>query len=215
MIKGIIFDLDGVIVTTDDYHYAAWKKLADNENIYFDREINNRLRGVSRLESLNIILEKADKFYSDQEKNILVYEKNKMYRDSLKKLSSKDVIPGILELLDFAKSKNLFLAIGSSSRNAKYILEKIKLDKAFDVIIDGNCISKSKPDPEVFSKACKELNLDPKDCIVIEDAISGIEAAKAAGTIAVAISSATESELADYRLNSIKDFKDLLIKELL
>lgn len=215
MIKGIIFDLDGVIVTTDNFHYLAWKSIAEKENIYFDHKINNRLRGVSRSESLEIILEKANKLYSEKEKSKLVYEKNIMYRASLEELSSTDILPGILELLDLARNKGLLLAIGSSSRNAKFILEKIGLDKAFDAIVDGNCITKSKPDPEVFTKACHKLKLEPKNCIVIEDATSGIEAAKSAGTIAVAISNARESNLADYKIDSISDFKTLLIDKLL
>ena len=141
MIKGIIFDLDGVIVSTDKYHYAAWKQLADRENIFFDEQINNRLRGVSRRESLNIILERASKQYSEAEINEMLEYKNQIYRASLVNITPKDILPGVKELLNYLTINGIKKAIGSSSKNTMLILERIGLSDCFDVIVDGTMIS--------------------------------------------------------------------------
>ena len=205
MIKGVIFDLDGVIVSTDHYHYLAWKKMADLENIPFDETINHRLRGVSRMESLNIILEQANKEYSQAEKEKLTEFKNELYKKSLDDLSANDLLPGIMDLLESLKSKGLKIAIGSSSKNAKKILQKIGLEHYFDAVSDGTNITKSKPDPEVFLIAAKRIGLDPKECAVVEDAHSGIEAAKAANMVAVATGDAKTSSLKDADLENLLD----------
>lgn len=204
--KGLIFDLDGVIVATDEYHYLAWKKIADEENIYFDREINNRLRGVSRMDSLEIILEKSNKKYTQEEKISLATKKNEIYKEFLKKeLTPNNILPGVKELMEYCKGKGFKTAIGSSSKNTKLILEKIGLLNSFDAIVDGNDISKSKPDPEVFLLAAKRLNLLPQECYVIEDALSGIEAAKKGGMVAIAIKDAKKSSIADIKVNNLKE----------
>lgn len=208
MIEAVIFDLDGVIVTTDNFHYLAWKKIADKENIYFDELINNRLRGVSRRESLEIILERAHKEYSEEEKLALMEEKNNYYLNFLTTLNKDDILPNVLEVINSLKAKNIKIAIGSSSRNAKFILNQIGLLNTFDAISDGNDITKSKPDPEVFLVAAKKLNVSPANCIVIEDAISGIEAAKNAGMLAVGIGDATNSDLCDVKINNIIEILD-------
>jgi beta-phosphoglucomutase len=205
MIKGVIFDLDGVIVSTDHYHYLAWKKMADLENIPFDETINHRLRGVSRMESLNIILEQANKEYSQEEKEKLTEFKNELYKKSLDDLSANDLLPGIMDLLESLKSKGLKIAIGSSSKNAKKILHKIGLEHYFDAVSDGTNITKSKPDPEVFLIAAKRIGLDPIECAVVEDAHSGIEAAKAANMVAVATGDAKTSSLKDADLENLLD----------
>lgn len=205
MIKAAIFDLDGVIVSTDELHYKAWKKIADNENIYFDRNINERLRGVSRLESLEIILEKSTKKYTSEEKEELAESKNKLYREYLNDLSSKDILPGVNELLKAIKKYDIKISIGSSSKNARYILEKIGLIDMFDVIVDGNDISKSKPDPEVFIKARTKLNAIDSECIVFEDAVSGIEAANSANCISVAVGEIYNIPIARYGYKSIEE----------
>lgn len=185
--KAVIFDLDGVIVTTDEYHYKAWKRMADEEGIYFDREINENLRGVSRMESLEIILRKSEKVYSDEEKALLALRKNNYYRTLLDNITSKDILPGVENVLKGLKELGIKAAIGSSSKNAPVILERIGLNNCFDAIADGNGIKNSKPDPEVFLLAANLLDISPKECVVVEDAEAGIEAALAAGMKAVGV----------------------------
>jgi len=210
MIKAVIFDLDGVIVSTDDLHYKAWKHMADLEKIDFDKKINHRLRGVSRMESLNIILEKATKKYSDQEKEELSRIKNDYYVDLLNELTPNDILPNVNEVLIALREKGIKIAIGSSSKNAKNILNHIELSDMFDVIADGHDINHSKPAPDVFLIAAKRLGVDPKDCIVVEDAVAGIEAAKRADMIAVAVSDAKKSDLADYKFDHINALLSLI-----
>lgn len=210
MIEAVIFDLDGVIVSTDEFHYQSWLALAKKENIEFNKTINNRLRGVSRMESLEIILEKADKDYSEEEKISLTEYKNTIYRQSLKSLSPKDILPFAEELINFLKEEGIKVAIGSSSRNTKTILKQIQMNEMFDCIVDGNDIENSKPDPEVFLLGSKKLKVEPNNCLVIEDAVAGIEAAKAGGFIAVAINDAKNCALADYKIDSLKDVKSLI-----
>ena len=149
-IKAVIFDLDGVIVSTDNYHYRAWKKISDEEGIYFDRKINERLRGVSRMESLDIILEKANREYSQEEKNSFAERKNSLYRNLLEELTQNDILPGVMRVLEILKKNDIKVAIGSSSKNTEFILRKIGLHEYFDAISDGTQIKNSKPDPEVF-----------------------------------------------------------------
>jgi beta-phosphoglucomutase len=180
MIKGIIFDLDGVLVSTDEFHYYAWKMIADRENIYFDREINHRQRGVSRMESLGILLESSEKSYTDAQKNEMADTKNNEYRNLLKQLTPDDVLPGTLKILYQLKSRGIKLAVGSSSKNTPIILERTGLSKWFNAIADGNDITASKPDPQVFLIAAERLGLHVEDCLVVEDAIVGIEAARRA-----------------------------------
>ena len=212
MIKGVIFDLDGVIVSTDEYHYLAWKQLAEKEGIVFNKEINNRLRGVSRMESLEIILEKANKTYSNQEKQEMAEVKNNIYLDFLDELNPKSILSNAVEIIDYLKDEGIKVAIGSSSRNTKKILKQLGITDLFDAIADGNDITKSKPNPEVFFVACERLGLLPDECAVIEDAISGIEAAKAAGMTAIAINDAVKSEIADYRMKDLIEIKNLINK---
>ncbi len=208
-IKGVIFDLDGVIVTTDQLHYQAWAKMADKEKIYFNKEINNRLRGVSRLESLEIILEQAQRIYSEAEKQELMDYKNNRYVQLIQNLTPEDILPDVLEVLNTLKTWNYRIAIGSSSKNAKIILQQIGLLNTFDAIVDGTEITRSKPHPDVFLIAAQKLELKPTFCAVIEDAAAGIEAAKRAGMKAIAIGDAAKSNLADIRLNTIKDLLKL------
>lgn len=191
-IKGIIFDLDGVIVFTDHYHYLAWKKIADEMGIFFDEIINNRLRGVSRMESLEIILETYQGApLSDGEKLALAEKKNNFYRELLQQMCPNSVAPEVRSTLQTLRERGYRLSIGSSSRNTKTILERVGLMDAFDAISDGTNITRSKPDPEVFLKAAQFLGLEPKDCAVIEDAFSGIDAACAAGMLSVGIGAAS------------------------
>lgn len=209
--KGIIFDLDGVICSTDEYHYRAWKKLADRMNIPFDRKVNERLRGVSRMQSLEIILEAYHgPELSQDEKNKLAEEKNDVYRASLSDMSAGDLSTEVKETLETLRNIGLKLAIGSSSKNTKYILKQIGLEDFFDAISDGTNIVKSKPDPEVFLKAVEFIGEEPEDCLVIEDAEAGIDAAVAGGFDSAGIGSAVMYEKCTYQLNSFKDIIDIV-----
>lgn len=208
MIKGVIFDLDGVIVSTDSLHYNAWKKLADSEGIYFDEKINNRLRGVSRMESLDIILEKSNAVYSNTEKKMLAEIKNSTYVDLLDTLTESDIIDGIVSLCSDLKKRNIKIAIGSSSKNARLILRKLKLEFFFDAICDGNNIAISKPNPEVFLKAAKMLDLEPQECCVVEDALSGVEAAISANMMVFGVGEALKSNHKVYSLVKILNILD-------
>lgn len=203
--KAVIFDLDGVICFTDKYHYLAWKKMADGMGIYFDETINNRLRGVSRMESLEIILERCDKELTQEEKQALAEEKNKTYVELLGQMTEKDLSSEVKETLDSLRKSGLKLAIGSSSKNAKFILERLGLKDYFDAVSDGTNISKSKPDPEVFIKAAEFLHMAPADCLVVEDAKAGVEAAKAGGFDSAGLGEAAESEAVSHAMNSFSD----------
>lgn len=205
MIKGIIFDLDGVIVSTDHYHYLAWKSLADELHIPFDQKDNERLRGVSRMESLEIILEKSTKTYTDDQKKDFAQKKNTLYQDYLRNMTPEDLSPEVKETLENLRIKGFKLAVGSSSKNTMLILKQIGLDQFFDAISDGTMIEYSKPHPEVFLLAAKKLGLNPKECLVVEDAEAGCIAAKSATMKVAAISSAYGSIYANYHLNSFDD----------
>ena len=204
--KAIIFDLDGVICFTDEYHYRAWKVLADKLNTPFDRTINNRLRGVSRMASLEIILENyTGPKLSEEEKVALATEKNEIFRESLKQMSPADLSDEVRETMDALRAKGLKLAIGSSSKNTPFILKQIGLEGYFDAVSDGNNITHSKPDPEVFLKAAEFLGMDPANCLVVEDAKAGVEAATAAGMDSAAIGDAVQCGLATYNLTRFAD----------
>ena len=205
MIKGVIFDLDGVLVTTDELHYRAWLRLAEREGIYFDREINHCLRGVSRMDSLEIILERAEKNYTPEEKQEMASYKNAIYGKLLDGLTEADVLPGVVETLDGLEKRGILMAVGSSSKNAGKILDKTGLAGRFNAIADGTDITRSKPAPEVFLCAAQKLGIDPAECAVVEDAEAGIQAAKAGGMLACAVSDACKSPLADARLNELTD----------
>lgn len=208
--RGIIFDLDGVICHTDQYHYRAWKKIADQMGIYFDETINNRLRGVSRMESLEIILERYHGTpLSDSQKQALAEEKNEYYRELLQQMTPADLAEEVRTTLDALRTKGVRLAIGSSSRNTRTILERIGLGDYFDAISDGNNITRSKPDPEVFLKAADLLQLSPADCLVVEDAAAGIEAALRGGFDSAALGDAVQCGRATCNLRTFSDLNAL------
>lgn len=198
-ILGVIFDLDGVIVSTDNCHYLAWRKMADEEGIAFDRTVNERLRGVSRMESLAIILERAHKEYTEEEKLEMAARKNAYYVELIGSLTAEDILPGAMDVLKLLKEKGVKIAIGSSSRNTPIILKQIGLSDTFDAVADGNAIQNSKPDPEVFLLAAKLLGLEPANCLVVEDADAGIEAALAGGMRCLGVGSASQNERATFR----------------
>lgn len=181
MIRAVIFDLDGVLVSTDELHFQAWKQLADAEGIPFDRAINHRLRGVSRMESLEIILERAARTYTPEQKAALADAKNARYRELLSTLTPADALPGAAAITAALKERGVKIAVGSSSRNTSLILERLGWSDRFDAVVDGNDIQHSKPAPEVFVLAAKRLGVPPGRCLVVEDAVAGVEAARRAG----------------------------------
>ena len=196
----VIFDLDGVICYTDEYHYLAWKAMADELGVYFDRTINNRLRGVSRMASLEIVLENYDGELSQAEKEVLAQEKNERYKALLVKMSPADLSDEVKQTLDALRDRGCKLAIGSSSKNAPLILRQI----------DGNNISRSKPDPEVFLKAAQMLGIKPERCLVVEDAVAGAEAAHRGGMQAACVGDASQAGAGDYNMKSVKDLLEIL-----
>lgn len=209
--KGIIFDLDGVLCFTDEYHYLAWKEMADGLGIYFDRTINNRLRGVSRMASLEIVLERYDgPALSEEEKVTLATKKNDIYRSLLSRMSPADLSEEVKSTLDALRGRGYLLAIGSSSKNAPFILERIGLSGYFDAVSDGNNITRSKPDPEVFLKAAQFLSLDPAECLVVEDAVAGAEAGHAGGFTVACVGDAAEAKAGEYNLTSFSQLLEVL-----
>ena len=203
--EGIIFDLDGVICTTDHYHYLAWKALADRLGIPFNEKDNNRLRGVSRMASLEIILEKSDKAYTQEEKEAMATEKNDTYRQLLHQITTADLSQEVKSTLDQLRAQGCKLAIGSASKNTPFILERLGLGSYFDAVADGNCVTHSKPDPEVFLKAAEMLGLSPAVCLVVEDAHAGVEAAVAGGFECAAIGDAKDDPRATHHLSTFSD----------
>ncbi len=180
-IRGVIFDLDGVLVSTDEFHFQGWRRLAEEEGIPFSREDNHRQRGVSRMESLEVILEKSSRNYSDAEKEEMATRKNDYYRASLENLRPTDALPGAREMLEALRERGIKIAVGSSSKNTPMIMQKVDLKKYMDAVADGNDITHSKPHPEVFLLAAERLGLSPEECVVVEDAEAGVEAARRGG----------------------------------
>lgn len=204
-LRGIIFDLDGVIVSTDEQHYLGWQALADRLGIPFSREVNSRFRGVSRMACMNILEELGGKHYTDSEKIAYADWKNEYYRELLAQMSSDDLSQEVRSTLDALRARGLKLAVGSSSKNAKFILQRIGLSDYFDAVSDGTNISRSKPDPEVFLKAAEYLGLAPSDCLVVEDAVSGVEAAHAGGMKAATVGDAAGRGCGDFILSRFAD----------
>lgn len=201
--QAVIFDLDGVICFTDEYHYLAWKQMADSLGVYFDREINNRLRGVSRMESLEIVLERYEgPALSAERKAELAAMKNDIYRESLAQMSPADLSDEVRSTLDGLRGMGLKLAIGSSSKNTPFILGQLGLGGYFDAVSDGNNITRSKPDPEVFLKAAEMLGLEPSVCLVVEDAVSGAQAGRAGGFDVACVGDAAKARAGEYNMDS-------------
>lgn len=187
MIKGCLFDLDGVLVDTAKYHFLAWKRLADELDIAFTHEDNERLKGVSRMRSLDIILEIGQVTLEESQKITLADKKNEWYKEYIMKMDESEILSGVSQFLEHIRNKGIKIALGSASKNSPIILERTGLAKYFDAIVDGNDVSSAKPDPEVFLLGAEKLGLKPEDCLVFEDAQAGIEAAKAGGMKVVAV----------------------------
>jgi len=188
-LKACIFDLDGVIVDTAKYHYLAWKKLAVMLNIHFNEKDNERLKGVSRIASLDIILEIGGIKLDEKKKAEYAAMKNEWYLDYIRRMTPDEILAGSLELISELKNAGIKVALGSASKNTPLILERLGIEKLFDAVADGNIVSKAKPDPEVFIKAAEMVGVDPGDCVVFEDAIAGVEAALNAGMLCIGIGS--------------------------
>jgi beta-phosphoglucomutase len=213
--KAFIFDLDGVIVDTAKYHYLAWKKIADKLSIEFTHEHNELLKGVSRVRSLDIILELGKIEASQEDKNKWLFEKNENYLSYLVDMDNSEILPGVMPILDYLKEQKQLIALGSASKNARPILEKTGILSYFDVIVDGNDVSNAKPDPEVFLIAAKLLGVKPEDSIVFEDSVAGVQAANIGGMTSVGIGEAATLHEAKYLLKDFtqidKSFIDKLI----
>ena len=209
--ENVIFDLDGVLVSTDEYHYQAWKKIADEEGIYFDRAINNRLRGVSRMASLEIILERAEKNYTQAEKEELAQRKNRYYQELLGNLTTEDTLKGVRETLAGLRKNFVHIAVGSSSKNTMRILKQVGLENAFDAIADGTEITHSKPNPEVFLLAAQKLGAKPENCLVVEDAPAGVQAGVNAGMQVAGIGEAAKVSQVAFTLREIRDLLNIAV----
>ncbi|EAH4199302.1 beta-phosphoglucomutase [Listeria monocytogenes] len=190
-LKGVVFDLDGVITDTTHYHYLAWKKTAESIGIEFDEAFNENLKGVSRIDSLLLILKKdgRENDFTEEQIEALAADKNDFYVSLLKEITPADVLPGIKELIVDLKKQNLKCAIASVSKNARTVLSALEMEQEFDYIVDAAKITKSKPDPEIFVEACRGLGLETSEVVGIEDAQAGIEAINAAGIVSVGVGS--------------------------
>ena len=214
-LKAIIFDLDGVIVDTAKYHYLAWRELANQLGFDFTTEQNERLKGVSRVRSLEILLDIGKVHLEEDQKTKYLKEKNEQYLQYIAKMDHSEILPGIDDLLHYLKLNKVPFSLGSASKNARLILETLDLIDLFDVIVDGNDVSTAKPDPEVFLIAAKKLGVPPEDCIVIEDAQAGIEAANKAGMTSIGIGDATILHEADFMLSNTSELTIDFIQKLI
>lgn len=212
-IKALIFDLDGVLVSTDEQHYLGWQALADKLGIPFNRENNDRFRGVSRMACMDILEEIGGKHYSAEEKVEYATWKNDYYRNLLGEMTPADLSEEVKTTLDALRAQGYKLAIGSSSKNAKFILERIGLGDYFDAISDGTNISRSKPDPEVFLKAAEFLGLPADVCMVVEDATAGVDAARAGGMRVAVVGDAAAKQYGDHIMESFRDLLTILAEQ--
>jgi beta-phosphoglucomutase len=188
MIQAVLFDLDGVLVSTDEYHYRSWKKLSEEEGfIFFDHEFNHKFRGVARMECVEIITKASGKTYTPEQKQELADRKNRYFAESLAAVSTEALLPGALSALHELKNRGIKIAVASNSRNALTIIKQVKIEQLLDAVIDGYQIENSKPDPEVFLLAAKRVDTSPDHCLVVEDAVAGIESARRAGMKALGI----------------------------
>lgn len=212
MPEAIIYDLDGVLTDTAEYHYRAWKKIAEELGIPFGRKENEKLKGLSREKSLEMILQLGNKQLSAEEKKALTDKKNLHYQSLIRELTPAALLPGIRETLTYFKQKGIPQAVASSSKNARLILEKLELNDFFDAVTDGTEIRNAKPDPEIFLKTAAKMQVSPQGCVVVEDAPAGISAAKAAGMQAVGIGKKEFLSAADTVIPSTANLLPVLIK---
>ncbi len=204
-IKGLIFDLDGIITDTAEYHYLGWKQLAEEEGMEFDRDFNEKFRGVSRLECLDLLLEKNNREITFEKRKRMAERKNNYYNEYLKTIDRNNLLDGIFDILQRSKRAGYKMAIASASKNTKTVIEKLDIGDMFNAISDGYSVKKTKPAPDLFLHTAKKLNLKPEECVVFEDAKAGIDAALAANMTAVGIGPESRVGHADYRFDSVKD----------
>jgi len=214
LIKGVIFDLDGVIVDTAHYHYLAWKKLAAELGIELTPEHNERLKGVSRLQSLDIILSLGGIELPPLEKERLANKKNTWFVDFIERMNPDEIFPGVKSLIENLRAHGFSVALASSSKNAPTVLNILHISPLFDAVVDGTMVVNSKPDPEVFLLAASKLNLRPEECLVFEDAEAGVEAALRAGMKCVGVGDVAQLGKANKVFPRTSDFKVEMIKEL-
>lgn len=216
MIKGFIFDLDGVLTDTAEYHYQAWKRMANKLGIPLDREMNEQLKGISRMDSLERILALGNQTekYSVEEKEQLANEKNEDYKKLILSVTPNDLLPGIADLLADLKKENIRLALASASKNGPVIMEKLGIADLFDTVVDPASLANGKPDPEIFIKGAEQLQLKPEECVGVEDAQAGIESINAAGIFSVGVGTKEMMKNADYAVSDTSELKlsDILKK---
>ncbi|WP_452227451.1 beta-phosphoglucomutase [Lacinutrix cladophorae] len=213
--KGFIFDLDGVIVDTAKYHFLAWKELAKSIDIDFTHEQNEQLKGVSRVKSLEKILAWGNKTISETQFKALMLKKNEEYLSYIAKMDDKEILPDVPKILNYLIQKEQPISLGSASKNARPILEKVNLLSKFNAIVDGNDVSNAKPDPEVFLIAAKHLNIKPENCIVFEDSVAGVQAANTANMISIGIGKKEVLHEADYIFSDFTEIENSFIQELI
>jgi len=215
MKKGFIFDLDGVIVDTAKYHFLAWQNLANSLGISFSSEQNEQLKGVSRVRSLEKILSWGNKTISEEKFTRLMSEKNEEYLAYISKMTTKEILPDVPKVLDYLISKEQGIALGSASKNARAILDKVELTSKFHAIVDGNNVSKAKPDPEVFLIGAKELGIAPEKCIVFEDSVAGVQAANSANMTSIGIGDSDVLYEADHIFKDFTEINEEFIHQLI
>ncbi|HON51663.1 MAG TPA: beta-phosphoglucomutase, partial [Bacteroidales bacterium] len=212
-IEACIFDMDGVLVSTEIYHYKAWKRLADSIGISIDEHFNEQLKGVSRAVCIDLILAHGNVKKTQIEKEQLAAQKNQWFLEYIEHISPQDVFPGVIEFLTDLRANGFKMAIGSASKNAPLLLEKMQIAHYFDAIVDGNTIEKAKPNPEVFLKGAQQLGIAPSACVVFEDALSGVQAAKSAGMYCIGVGSKEHLTLADECISSFTEMTVERIKQ--
>jgi beta-phosphoglucomutase len=213
--KAFIFDLDGVIVDTAKFHFLAWKKLADSLNINFTHEINEQLKGVSRVRSLEIILSQGNVPASQEDKNKWLEQKNEDYLAFVSKMDKSEMLPRVEEVLQFLKTNNQYIVLGSASKNARPILEKVNILHYFDVLVDGNDVTNAKPDPEVFLQGANQVQVAYQDAIVFEDSVAGIQAANVAGMTSVGIGEKEVLHESDFCFRDFTEMSNDFIMQLI
>jgi len=213
--KGFIFDLDGVIVDTAKYHFLAWRKLANNIDVDFTEIQNEQLKGVSRVNSLEKILAWGNKTITQQEFTDLMTKKNDDYLQYIASMDESEILPDVPKVLNFLIKELQPISLGSASKNARIILEKVNLIDKFNAIVDGNDVSKAKPDPEVFLNAANSLNMEANQCIVFEDSVAGVQAANAANMISIGIGDKSILHEADYIFNNFTEISTEFLEELI
>lgn len=215
MKKGFIFDLDGVIVDTAKYHYLAWKKLANDLGFEFTKEQNELFKGVSRKRCLEILLKIGNREATQEEFDTWMIEKNIDYLKYIENMDASEILPDVPKVLEYLKQNNIPIALGSASKNARPILDKVGLLRYFDVIVDGNNVTKAKPNPEVFLLAATQLNVTSEDCVVFEDAVAGVQAANLAKMVSIGIGDKNVLNEAQHNFNDFTEIDTDFISDLL